>query len=246
MNKLVLFLFLIWSSVNSAQDIDFESSGNQNSIASDTLLFYEEKVFEENFQSKYNQKDFIYETQVAEKGFWDRFKESMASFFRKILRMTDENASMDLVDFILKTLAVLLIIYVIYLIVKTIMNDEGSWIFGKSSDKKIITYEEIELNIHTVDFEKLIEDALKSNEKRVCIRYYHLWLLKKMADKNIIEWDAEKTNSEYSYEIQDPKLKEKFGYASYLYNYIWYGEFDLNDEAFTKVKSTFEKTIQSI
>ena len=97
-----------------------------------------------------------------------------------------------------------------------------------------------------VDFEKLIKNTLKSNEKRLAIRYYYLWLLKKMAEKEIIEWDAEKTNSDYLNEIQNPTQKDNFAYLSYLYNYIWYGEFELDENTFDRAIATFEKTIQTI
>jgi hypothetical protein len=132
------------------------------------------------------------------------------------------------------------------MIVKAIMNKEGQWIFGKNSDKKMINYDEIEKNIHLVDFEKLIQNSLQSGEKRLTIRFYYLWLLKKMSEKQIIIWDVEKTNSDYLYEIEDQSLKDEFAYLSYLYNYIWYGEFELDDEAFAKAQSTFEKSIKKL
>ena len=155
-------------------------------------------------------------------------------------------ASVDIVVTILKFLAMLIILFVIYLIVKSILNKEGQWIFGKNSDKKIINYAEIEKNLQLVDFEKLIKNTLESNEKRLAIRYYYLWLLKKMAEKEIIEWDAEKTNSDYLNEIQNPYQKDNFAYLSYLYNYIWYGEFELDENTFDRAIATFEKTIQTI
>jgi hypothetical protein len=67
-----------------------------------------------------------------------------------------------------------------------------------------------------------------------------------MSEKQIIEWDAEKTNSDYVYEIKNEQFKNNFNYLSYLYNYIWYGEFDIDDVTFEKAKASFEKTIQSI
>jgi hypothetical protein len=67
-----------------------------------------------------------------------------------------------------------------------------------------------------------------------------------MSDKNIIEWDIEKTNSDYSYEIKNEKLKEDFNYLSYLYNYIWYGEFELTEDTFNKTKKSFETTFQTL
>jgi hypothetical protein len=153
---------------------------------------------------------------------------------------------MAVVELVLKILAIALILFVIYLIVKSIMNKEGQWIFGKKSDRSVIRYDEIEKNLHLVDFEKLIKDSIKLDEKRLTIRYYYLWLLKKMSEKQVIEWDIEKTNSDYLYEIKNEKLKEQFGYVSYLYNYIWYGEFDIDSSTFEKATATFQKTIQSI
>jgi len=126
------------------------------------------------------------------------------------------------------------------------MNGEGSWVFGKSSDKKVINYEEIEKNIHLVDFEKLIKETLKNGENRLAIRYYYLWLLKIMSAKQLIEWDVEKTNSDYLYEIKNTSIKSQFEYVSYLYNYIWYGEFELDEVTFVKAKKAFDNLINSL
>ena len=40
--------------------------------------------------------------------------------------------------------------------------------------------------------------------------------------------------------------RDEFAYLSYLYNYIWYGEFELDEATFEKAKTAFEKTIRSI
>lgn len=206
----------------------------------------ETREFEENFQQNYQESEYVYEQAIKESNWWDRFKQWLSDFFKNLFNLSDDSVSQKMVDIIIKVLAVILIIYVIYLIVKAIMNGEGQWIFGKSSDKKVIHYEDIEKNIHLVDFEKLIKETLKSSEQRLTIRYYYLWLLKKMTDKNIIEWDVEKTNSDYLYEIKDDNFKSKFEYVSYLYNYIWYGEFELDEQTFEKAKLAFEKIIKSI
>jgi hypothetical protein len=67
-----------------------------------------------------------------------------------------------------------------------------------------------------------------------------------MSAKQMIVWDIEKTNSDYLYEIKELSQKEDFAYLSYLYNYIWYGEFELDEATFLKAKTAFEKTIKSI
>ena len=67
-----------------------------------------------------------------------------------------------------------------------------------------------------------------------------------MSEKNIIDWNLEKTNSDYFYEIKSESLRNDFSYVSYLYNYIWYGEFEITVDSFESIKKTFETTLQSI
>ncbi|MDD2987074.1 DUF4129 domain-containing protein [Flavobacterium sp.] len=217
----------------------------ESDIQVDTSLV-EQRTFETTFKEKYQDDDFIYEQKVSETNWWERFKEWLADFFRRLFNFSNDTVSMQFVEILIKAVAILLLVFVIYLIVKSIMNGEGQWIFGKSSDKKVINYEEIEKNIHLVDFEKLIKDTLKSGEMRLSIRYYYLWLLKKMAEKSLIEWDVEKTNTDYLYEIKNLEFRTQFEYVSYLYDYIWYGEFELDEVTFQKAKAAFEKTIQSL
>ncbi|MEO8516306.1 MAG: DUF4129 domain-containing protein [Flavobacterium sp.] len=206
----------------------------------------ESHTFDKKFKSKYTDDNFIYEYKSKEKNAWDRFLEWLAGIFRRLFSFSNNETSMRFVVWLIKIIAFVVIIFAIYLIVKSILNKEGSWIFGRNSDKKMIQYDEIEKNIQNIDFEKLIQTTLQNGEKRLTIRYYYLWLLKKLAAREIIVLDIEKTNSDYMYEIKNPKLKDDFAYSSYLYNYIWYGEFDLDDDTFEKAKTTFEKTIKSI
>jgi hypothetical protein len=204
------------------------------------------KSFPQNFKKKYTDEAFIYEFKTPEKNAWDRFKEWLAGILKNLFSFSSNEASLNFVGILLKIIAVLIVVFVIYLIVKALMNKEGQWIFGRNSDKKGMNYNEIEKNLHLVDFEKLIKETLASGENRLCIRYYYLWLLKKMSEKHLIVWDVEKTNSDYLYELQNQSQKEDFAYLSYLYNYIWYGEFELDEATFEKAKNAFETTIKSI
>lgn len=203
--------------------------------------------FEEGFQQKYkDNKYFVYESVVKDEGSWARFKQRLVRLYERLFGFRTSEEANDALDWTINILSVLLIVFVIYLIVKAILNDEGSWAFGRSSDKKIIQYDQIEQNIHTVDFERLIHESEKNAEQRLTIRYYYLWLLKLLSEKEIIEWDIEKTNSDYQNEIQDTTLKSNFSYLSYLYDYIWYGEFDIDQPTFDKAKAAFDTTIQKL
>lgn len=242
MNKIIPFLLLLFI---------FSSYGNNDSLAIDKKVIIDDEVihlrkFDSDFKSKYKDESFIYEFKTPEKNAWDRFKEWLYDIFKDIFNLADKSKAIDNIDVVIRILAALLIIFVIYLIVKAILNKEGSWIFGRNSQSTIIDYTEIEKNIHLIDFKKLITKAVENGEKRIATRYYYLWLLKKMSDSSIIEWHPEKTSTEYSYEIKNPEMKENFNYLSYLYNYIWYGEFEISDDVFNQTKNAFEKAIAAI
>lgn len=255
MNKLITILFVFFCLNISAQD---SLSYNETQVDSVKAIKFNEsdilidsskvqkRAFIPNLKEKYSDSEFVYEQKLTEKSAWTRFLEWLSYWISRIFSFGNNGASLSVLEIIVKIIAFGIIIFVIYLIVKAIMNDEGRWVFGKSSDKKVINYDEIEKNLQLVDFEKLIKEALKSGENRLAIRYHYLWLLKKMAAKEIIEWDVEKTNSDYIYEIKSAKLKEEFTYLSYLYNYIWYGEFQLEENTLEKAIKAFQKTIQTL
>lgn len=218
---------------------------SEKDIKIDNSIISSQK-FAPNFEKKYKSDEFNYEVKIPEKGVWDRFLEWLSYWFKKAFGFSDMKTSAKYADLTLKWIAILIVVYVIYIIVKLILNKEGQWIFGKSTTKKVLKYDDIEQNLKNIDFEKLIKETLISGDKRLVIRYYYLWLLKKMSENNMIDWNPEKTNSDYIYEIKNESLKSDFGYVSYLYNYIWYGEFNLDEITFAKAQKTFEKTLKSI
>ncbi len=251
MGKLLLFIALLFCLHLEAQDSltvpkNEKNTFTEKDIQVDRNDVIEEIKFKTDLKKKYNTEEFVYEIKTPEKNVWDRFKEWLARVLQNIFKFSSERTSMSVVVFILKTIAILVVIFVVYLIVKAILNKEGQWIFGKNANKKIVSVDEIERNLHETDFEKLVKETLLAGQKRISIRYFYLWLLKRMSEKGIIEWDIEKTNSDYLYEIKNDTLREEFAYLSYLYNYIWYGEFDLEESTFEKAKIAFEKTIRSL
>lgn len=231
----------IWSQTTSALEMK-KDSVTISIDTSDVLPVF----FDKNFKENYDGNAFIYEEAAPVKSIWERFKEWFSEWLNRTFDVQDSERAMTILDYTVNTLAVILILVVIYLIIKAILNKDGTWIFGSKSDENLIRYDEIERNLHLVDFEKLIKQSIQSGENRLSIRYYYLFLLKKMAEKELIEWDVEKTNSDYLYEIKSTQLKERFEYLSYLYNNIWYGEFNLNAQEFDKAKKAFDTTIQSI
>lgn len=253
MTRLFFILsFLLCCGVSTAQDsiaapVDPPKMATVKYTEKDILIdsaTIEAKHFDKDFKKKYKGSEFIYEYKAPEKNWWDHFKHWLAQLFANLFRFESATTSLNFVVILFRIITVLVVIIVIYFIAKNLSNQEGKWIFGKS-DKKTLFYTDAEKNIHLLDFEKLIKESIENGEKRIAIRYYYLWLLKVMAQHNYIEWDIEKTNSDYLYELQQPAHKEEFTYLSYLYNYIWYGEFEIDDIRFNNTENRFKKALKT-
>lgn len=200
----------------------------------------------DNLNEKYSDNNFIYERTIEKSGWWTRFKQWLSDKIQNLFNIKNQGQASRATDLAIKIGGVLLFILVIYFIFRAVVNKEGNWVFGKSSDKNIIPVTDIEANIHATNFKKLIAEAEDNSNYRLAVRYYYLWLLKKLSVAEIIHYDVEKTNNDYQNEMKILEVKKEFAYTSYLYNYIWYGEFDVNNEQFHKAKRAFDSFLKSI
>lgn len=217
--------------------------------AKDSLSIDRSNINPRHFEAlseKYIDDAFIYEYSAENSGWWSRFKQWISDFFKSLFDIQNREEANDLTDLLLKIGGVIIFLLVAYFIFKAMVNKEGQWVFGKSSDKNIIPINDIEQNLSIIDFKKLTREAEKNNQYRLAVRYYYLWLLKKLAAAEIIEYDVEKTNSDYQNEISSKHIREDFSYTSYLYNYIWYGEFNVNETQFAKAKHAFINFLNTI
>lgn len=236
-----LLVFTLSGNANSPQPIARKFT--QADVLIDTA--HVQKVrFQQNFKQKYSKDDFAYEPKKREINAWDRFVAWISELLSRLFSFTKNETTNDAISLVMKTIAIGIVLFVVYLIVKSILNKEGQWVFGKNTNRGILTYNDLEKNLQTTDFQKLTAKSEKDGDNRLSIRYYYLWLLKTFAAQEIIVWDIEKTNSDYLYEIKNEKTKSDFQYLSYLYNYCWYGEFDLTADDFQQAKSLFETYVK--
>lgn len=256
MNKLLLYILLLCSPVLVTAQVVIdtvvetetftEAAPKQAPPLMTVAPVYRQRKFETGFKKKYTDTDFKYEVKTTGKTWLERFFDWLAHLLDRIFGNNGKkNEGINWGDLILKILAVAVIGLVVYFIVRAIVNKESMWIFGRSR-KKIKVQDADEENIHEMDFNTLIEDTRAAGNYRLAVRYYYLWLLKKLSARDIIEWNWEKTNSDYLYEIQNTALREEFEYLSYLYDHSWYGDFPIDDKAFAKAEKAFLKTFNTL
>jgi len=198
------------------------------------------RTLSENFKEAYTSDAYDYVEHIS---FWDRFK---AWFIDFLVRWFDFNKAntVDVFQRLKLIFYFLVIAVVLYFIVKLILNKEVRWLFGKQTEaKKDIDLDEIKF-IAEDDFKKLIIDAETIQDYRSAIKYYYLFLLKKMDKADQIKYDPQKTSHDYLLYLEGAKHYNTFSKAAYYYTYIWYGEFEINEKEYKTASSVFVELLK--
>ncbi|MEJ7586444.1 MAG: hypothetical protein WKI04_02660 [Ferruginibacter sp.] len=91
------------------------------------------------------------------------------------------------------------------------------------------------------DYEKLIAHAVVNRNFRLGIRYHYLQTLKKLSTKRAIQFAADKTNYQYVRELAGKPYKNSFASLTVDYEYVWYGEFEVDETIFSAIQDKFKR-----
>jgi|GEM_PF-1001349 len=191
------------------------------------------------FRDKYQHDESFNYKREEKISFIDRIKKAIERLLRNLIGL---EADKDLGNFnliIIRILAGAILVVVIYFAIRLFIRHKGLWFFSPDNRPLDIDINNTEQLIQFADFSQLIAETEKKGNTRQSIRLYYLWLLKEMKDEEIIHWQPEKTNADYMNEIRDETTRSRFGYLSYLFNNIWYGEFSIADNEYMTAKDAF-------
>ncbi|WP_407556969.1 hypothetical protein [Winogradskyella sp. 4-2091] len=198
--------------------------------------------FKENFKENYTGDDFNYA--INDTGGINLMQRVLRKFFNWLGDVF--GFDIDFIDYQTLEYIVygLLGIIVLYLLIKFLLENPVRSVF-KTETAAIDGFSYVEENIEQIDFDLLISKALKNNNYRLATRYLYLKSLKSLGNKKVIEWHYEKTNTDYLNEIKDNQLKSLFKRVSYIYDYVWYGEFPIDEVSYNKNKADFNQLIKT-
>lgn len=236
-----------YSGHDSVADVYFIEETDTLTIGDNSIVNppkYTNRTFDKTFKDKYSGSSFDYEVQPVGKSMWARFMEWLSRLLNGSM-LQDDDGSTSTAGYFWYVIAIIVILGVAYFIAWAILGKKGRWIFGRGK-KQISVYDVNAEDIHEMDFATLIQRTRMEGNYRLAVRYYYLWLLKKLSNKEIIAWHSDKTNSDYYYEIKDAALRDDFKYLSYVYDHSWYGEFPIDHLAYAKAEKAFQKTLNTL
>ncbi|MCH9660673.1 MAG: hypothetical protein K0U54_07150 [Bacteroidetes bacterium] len=210
--------------------------------------------FEEDFKERYDGDRYDYEGKKVVKttkggnGDYNKYKTKEENPDIKEVNNETEVDTPNLGFNFVNWLFVFMLIAAVFYLAYIVLNEGGSGIFNFRGNQRIgEDSDEINSeNIEATDLNTLIKKAEKEGDYRLAIRYNYLLILQILSLKNFIKFEDDKTNGEYYNEIQEQPFSESFAYTSYLYNYVWYGEFLIDTNQYNKAKTDFDHLIQKV
>ncbi|WP_299060558.1 hypothetical protein [uncultured Polaribacter sp.] len=232
MKKVILLVMIFTSFIVKAQQEKLDSIVKYKDTTkySKSIEYSTLRTFSDSLNIKYNSKDFTYtEEKEKKKSNADlSFLTSIASFLKVIF------------PFLLGGI-------VIFIILKVALGSRIGFFNFKKAPKKTaekLIYEEEDIN--ELDLNTLLEEAIQSENYKLAIRFYFLKTLKVLSTKKLINYHKDKTNSEYKFELKKGAVRNQFSYLTYVYSYVWYGDFAVSKEEFYTLQTKYESFINNI
>lgn len=186
---------------------------------------------------KYKSAEFNYsENRIDRLSWWDRLKQWLHDFFQRMLPHFDINLNKTIYYFAIG-IGILTLAYILYRLLA-----KGKKPFFKEENDPVNTPPDwIEKKLMEVNLNTHLEKALSEKNYVLAIRYLHLINLKKLAEKHLIEWNYQKTNHDFLYELKAESLKKEFAGSIRIYEYTWYGGFEISESRFKQYRQLFEQ-----
>ena len=120
------------------------------------------------------------------------------------------------------------------------LSNSNVRLFRRSRNISDTEMEEETDDIFGINYQKEIEKATAAGNFRLAIRLMFLRQLKKLSERNIIQYTHDRTNFDYLLQMRSSNLYGDFFRLTRNYEYSWYGQFDIDAEKFSLIRKEFD------
>ena len=168
------------------------------------------------------------------KSLWQQFVDW---FWRTIEELLSTKSGQATYKTILIVLSVAILTYVILRL--TGMTRMG--MFTRADGDLGLDYTVGQEDIHTLNFDEAIARAESARNFRLGIRLLYLQTLKKLSERQLIQWQLNKTNTVYAQELAQSGHGAPFRELTRDFEYTWYGERHVAEQDFDYLKEQFKQ-----
>lgn len=222
--------FVVRKPVKDSIELKLDSSKTQvREFDNQTIQKYEE------------QQDFQYgDEEPKGLNWWQRFWRNVWIWLDRLFGQREATSAPSIWPIVLKYTTIAVCIGLIIFIIFKLAGIDFKWLTGKSKSIEV-PYDESLENIHEISFGDEIDNTLKNGNYRLAVRLLYLQTLKHLSDRGIIDWMPNKTNLAYVKEMQGETGHEAFAGLTNQFEYIWYGDFNIDKASFAQIQQSFQQ-----
>ena len=209
----------------------------------------EQKLFDQKALDVYkSQDDFNYNEKPREDNVFQKAWAWLGRVVKRILSwiFDDIGPAVGILAAIVKAIPWIVLGLLLFFMLKFFLK-----VNTKKATDAIETVPSIQLTkdeelINNQQLSELIAQAIQEKDYRLAVRFYYLLILQKLTDKELIVWQQEKTNEDFIREVGHLKIAPRFSEITRLYDFVWYGNFEINKGEFLKAEILFNTLIKKI
>jgi hypothetical protein len=102
--------------------------------------------------------------------------------------------------------------------------------------------------LYAYDYQSKINAALEKSDFALATRWYYLWVIRVLDEKEHIRFEKFKSAGDYKDEVgyTTGRLAEGFRQCCYYYEFLWFGGFEVTPVQFDSIREKFNSFLKSI
>lgn len=192
----------------------------------------------EKMESYKHMNEYIYDRAQKPDSLWDQFKRWIWQ------KLFSNGINPSIISYILIAIAIIILFSVTLLLLG--IKPSGLFIFKRNQHITPIKFKAGEEDIYNQDLDHMLQGCVRNKAYREAIRLQYLICIRHLDQSQWIEWKPWKTNKEYYYELKQAEHKVEFKNLVLNYEYIWYGQFTIDQSHFDEIQDKFKRFANTV
>lgn len=186
-------------------------------------------------QEIFSDSELHYDTKAAKSTNW--FERFIEWLLEKLFGHADADTTSRLMNFLIWGFVLTGVVLVIW----TLFRSEFSSMVKGTARASQFNFSDIGEDISGINFSERIRKAFEEGDYRLAIRWHYLEQLFLLNEKSLIAWTSNKTNIDYAAELSKTALHKPFNRLSYVYEYVWYGKYEISRDKYLEFEKEFNQ-----
>lgn len=228
----------------------FSFSADNDSLAmkrADNKIVQEITIDRSKLEEFQQDKDYQYKPRDIEKNFLEKVSDWISEKWYQFMEwIFGKKQGSELLDFFIEYFPYLLLFIGILIIIRLLYRYD---VFKSSSDKQRpprVQLSDDEQVVKSDNISEHVNDVIEKKAFRLAIRYMFLNTLRQLDLMGHIDYVKNKTNDDYAHEIRNDQLREDFQVLVYYYDFIWYGQYPIDEPFFRELQAKFHGFLEQM